>query len=602
MANDLFAPPTEDEIKAANQADLFAPPTAAEIGESEPQTSASRAGLDSFANSALMGYLPQAQSLASKAANALLPTPGADVDRELEAKGFKISQPGAKSYLEMRDENIQRLKTEQDEHPVASGVGAVGGALAGGVALGGLGGAVKGATALERAAAAARAGGIMGGLYNPGDVEGEINPIQAGARLKNAAIGAGAGAAIQGGIDGLGKVGEAASKYWKDKAAEKAFKTSGAMLKDFRAANARGKVEEIGREMLDSGVVDPLATPKTVLNRVQEKIPGLESELDDAIRGTEEKIRASFDSLSPEQKRALQNTRFAPQEVAEKLKQQIRDKYGMVPEEKLKPAFDEIDTWLSRPDRMGVQELQDMKVQMNRFLKDSDFYKQPQSFAKEGILAVRKALKEGIENKADAFEKVLGNEGGRVKEINRRLGNLYQVEDIAADRLSRDSANRAFGLTDTIHSGAGAAVGASVGGPVGAAIGGAVGGFGNKLARTYGNSLMATGFDKASELAKIFPRLAAVAKNNPEAAAYLEGRLFPQINGGQFVRDMTTHPALSNPQILERFRQNPKLIDSVQNDKLREQIKAALERAPSAGVPEQRVDEKEAQERFLQGN
>lgn len=158
---------------------------------------ASQAALEHFGNAASMGYLPQLQALAEK----LTPNPGSDVDAKLKAQGFTVSGPDD-SYLASRDANIARLAKEGQDHPVASGVGTAAGILSSGIAMGGMGGA-RAATAAGRIAQGIKTGALMGAAANPGDTEGEIDPLQLGARLDNAKTGALTGGAVSGAVEAI---------------------------------------------------------------------------------------------------------------------------------------------------------------------------------------------------------------------------------------------------------------------------------------------------------------------------------------------------------------------------------------------------------------
>jgi hypothetical protein len=575
--------------------------------EKKPETSAGQAALEHYGNAATMGYLPHLQALIDK----VMPDPNAVLDERLRADGFKVQNAPEKTYIQNRDENIARLAKEGEEHPVASGAGTVAGIVGGAVTGGKLaGGFAKGASALQRLKSAAKTGAAFGAIGNPGDIEGEVSP-QIEERAKNALMGAALGTGGQLVGEGVGFTGKKLADYFKRKAEEKAFKTSGAMLKDFRHANEKGKVNELGRMMLDEEVVTPLTTPKTVANRLEGKIEGASQNLEDIITETEETGGKNFRKLKPAQRKTLQEASFRPQEVAESMKKEIRDRYKHVPEEKLQAAFDEIDSWLlKQPKVMGIRDTQQLKQEMNRFLKDSDFYGQPKSFTKEGTLAVRKGLKEGVERKADAFAEVMGEQGGQIKATNKRLGNMIEAQDIAQDRISRDAANRAFGLTDTIMMGGGMGGGAVAGGLLqgdiegalkGAVIGSSLGGL-NKLGRTYGNSLQATGFNNLSKMLAKTPKLAAFVGNNPTRMNMLANRLGV---GTNYEKNGEYEPILGNDKVMGLLQQNPDLIERIQNPTLKSLVKKRLEQQkPEANrkPSDELMSHDQAREEFIKGN
>lgn len=125
-------------------------------------------------NTAALGYLPQIQGAISAATGG--------------------------NYLQSRDEALRDLIQGRQEHPMSSTVGQLAGAgasaLVPGMVLG------KAYTAGGRIAQGAGVGALYGAASNPGDTIGQLNPIQAEDRLKNAAVGAGIGGAISGAIEG----------------------------------------------------------------------------------------------------------------------------------------------------------------------------------------------------------------------------------------------------------------------------------------------------------------------------------------------------------------------------------------------------------------
>lgn len=545
---------------------------------------AAQTALESFGNVATLNYLPHLQAMVEKA----LPDPTAL--SELKEKGFSV--PEEPSYTLLRDENIKRLEAEKAAHPVASGFGTAAGL---GTTLLVPGGAVARAASLPaKIAAGAAAGAGLSAVSNPGDKEGEFNPIQFDERKRNAMIGAGVGAAVPvvGAI--AGPAAQAGSKWLKNKAAEKAVAATGAMLKDMRKQVGKGTINEMGRDLLDAGAIPWLATPKRVLDRLGSKIDDTEAQLSEIISSAAE--RAPKAGVK----------KFSPTKVAAALKNELRERYSQVPEEKLQAAFDEIDSWLSGQKPMSIDQVQKAKIQMNRFLKETDFAKAPSSMAKEGTLAVRRAYKEGIENIADDLaEKGIGQTGA-VRETNRKLGSFLEAQKIAQDRVARDAANRAIGLTDTISGGAGATVGSMVGGPVGAFIGGAAGTLGNKFGRSFGRGIQARGADSMADVIAKLPLLGRAVDKNPAGAQALANRLQDKMSSAPSFKPFD--PESVPPGLFSLIEKRPELIDELGNEKLKQLAREHLARkgrSPSAQTPEHvstPMSEDKAREMFLKGN
>lgn len=246
----------------------------------EPSTSTGMAALEGFGNAASMGYLPQlqagAETVGPKTESAIARGFGVDtpqsVDEKLRAQGFKIEQP-ENTYISERDANIKRMQKQSEEHPIAAGAAGLAGGLATGIATSALA-PINAASRIGRALQAAKAGAIMGAVANPGDTEGQLaDGLQIGDRAGNSAKGGALGGVMQGGLETLSKVTGALAnipKSLQDRAAERAFKSSGAMLKDYRRAaskpvyDAAGKiipgedrVGVLGKYMLEKGLIKP---------------------------------------------------------------------------------------------------------------------------------------------------------------------------------------------------------------------------------------------------------------------------------------------------------------------------------------------------------
>lgn len=213
-----------------------APP---EVGPSESTPGALETGVAQAGNMLGFGYLPQiaarTQPIVDKVWNKIT---GDNVETG--------------NYVQERDAIIGRMKEGEAANPGAALAGKLGGGVLSIASLplpklAGLGLGLKGAVA--RGAAY---GGVMGAAGNPGDVEGDLNPIQLDQRIDNTVhgllYGAGGGAVGKGlekGFGMLAKSPQAATEF----ANAQAFKGSGAMLKDFRAAEARDEVQKVGEYM-----------------------------------------------------------------------------------------------------------------------------------------------------------------------------------------------------------------------------------------------------------------------------------------------------------------------------------------------------------------
>jgi hypothetical protein len=165
----------------------------------EPESTQGQAALEGFGQGASLGYLPQLQAAAAPLQDSILEKVASTklgADLLGVPKGSEVEEG---SYVERRDANIKRQQKLASENPMTYGGAALAGGLATGIATTGLMPSAGAATAGGRIRNAALAGAAYGGAMNPGDVEGEVNLVQAPERIENA----GKGLAI-GGVLGTG--------------------------------------------------------------------------------------------------------------------------------------------------------------------------------------------------------------------------------------------------------------------------------------------------------------------------------------------------------------------------------------------------------------
>lgn len=547
-----------------------------------PKHSKAQTALEHYGNAATMGYLPHAQALTEKAADAasgsalkgaglsalgplgtMVATLSAmrsgskGADERLKSRGFQVTQPEA-TYVGSRDENARRLKLEGEEHPVASGVGTVAGVVGGGLLTAPLAGA-RAATAGGRILQGAKAGAVMGAAANPGDIEGEVDPVQLDSRIQGAKVGGLIGGSIAGATEALGPLAAKAKDFFTKKANSQALAATGATKKQIQDLGADG--QRVGRMMFDEKVLPKLATPGRILNRLESKIESQEGKLTSLISDAESKIGKTefWDALPVDKQEKLLASMFDPKQTAERLKSELIAKYNQTPLMKLQPALDEIDVWFAeRAGLMSPAETQAAKVQMGKFLKDTDFTREV-GVAKEGTKYARRGFKEGVEKTADTLADVMGSDGGQIKATNRTLGDMYKTQKMATGGTARTDSNRTFGLTDTIAAATTAASKGPAWGIMAAAL--------NKTGRTFGAGLQAHAADAASKLFGTAPSLVAFARNNPMLASAIAGRIAQP--GGI---ESPHFKELEDPQVLSLFKANPQLIDSVQDPKLKAAI------------------------------
>lgn len=559
-----------------------------QVETSEPESRAARALGEGFAQGMTFGHKNELGALLEKPLaagyNALVST---DVGANLfdVPKGATVKP---RDYIEARDAGYALDRKLQESNP---------GAFIGGNIVGGLVPAIAtmgGSTAASAGGAAATigkgalTGAAYGGLTNPGAREGEIDPLQIGDRMKGVAIGGVIGGAIPAVGVGLSRGSKAVGGKLKDFAEERAVKAAGAMKRDFDKLQQTGKVSELGRTLLDEDIVTPFARPKDIAARIGPKIDESVDDVAKYISQADDILSnpgaLNMENATPQGIRLASNSNLTTDSIKERLVKEIRSRYPGVPEEELAPALSKIETWFAgRPSEMTARELQDLKVGLNQFLRDSDFYKEMPGMAKQGLMAVRRGAKEAIEKKGDAAAAVLGDSSGQIKNANRRLGNLMELQDIAEDGIARANSNRAISLTDTIAGASGMGAGALAGGPA-AIVGGLASAGANKFARTYGASLSATGADAlAKQLTAMSPRFAKMAQSNPAAFAALVQGLQ---GSGKFKESLA--PQVPQKPLIDRLTDDPRIDEQLKSPRLREVLKKRREARP--------------EESFIEGN
>jgi hypothetical protein len=174
-------------------------------------------GVESFGQGVSLGYLPQIQAgLETGIEKGLSYIPGTapyearQADEEIANTGGQVIDPSA-SYVGKRDENIARQQAQAEEFPkTAMGAEITGGIMGAAVGGSGFGQLARGTKLAPLIAPATRVGRVgksvagaatYGALQNPGDIEGEISPIQPMDRLEGAAISGLVGSGFQGGVE-----------------------------------------------------------------------------------------------------------------------------------------------------------------------------------------------------------------------------------------------------------------------------------------------------------------------------------------------------------------------------------------------------------------
>lgn len=540
---------------------------------------APEAALEHFGNQAALGYLPQLEAATEPAFNKV-----ADL-----VTGNNVSGSDKSTYLDRRDQEIKRLAQEAQDNPAAAKIGDVGGMLAGGAALSAAA-PIEGANWIARAKQAAKVGGAVGAIANPGDTEGEVSPLQIPQRAVDAAGGAAIGGAVQGAAEGLSSLGQKGQGFFADRAGNKAAKAIGidkpaakVLIKKY----GQDSVRDLGQSALDNGLIGPLSSQETIASRAanskDEAGQAIGSLLDKADAGGAPKVSAKDIALNLADDPGLLALKNTP---------------GM--EGQYDKAVQQLQTLYNNGDALSLRKAQELRIRIDRGINFGKAVPELRG-TQENLYNMRDQLSD---NMNDAVNSYNGDGSDELKTANRKYSDLSRIQDIAEKRMAGNAANRAAGLTDTIAGAGGADIGATIGAAAGgvpgakagAVAGGVTAGGLNKLARTYGPSLDATTSNALAKILKNSPDLARLAASNPAALPMIAQSL---------ARQDTPAPSadqIFGPTILDQFKQRPDLIDNLKDPKLRDLANKAIGR-DTASVPptKEYVDPESAKQQFLRG-
>lgn len=491
-----------------------------------PPSSAGQTALESFGNTATMGYLPHAQAVVGSAM-------------------------GLGDYTELRDENLRRQKVQAEQNPKAAAAGTVLGI--GASALIPSAAFAKGATTAAKLLNGAKTGAAYGALANPGDTEGEISPVQLEERAKNAGVGVAFGVGGQGVLSGLQKGAEKVSPILRGFAEKNAAGAIG-ITKAVRKKMGDAASKLMGREALDEGVINVLSTPGGISKRTGklkeetgETIGGLIKGADVAGASKIDTIEQALKILDDPEILSSRNTPGAT---------------GMYD-----AALRETET-LARNGELTLEQAHKFRRALDKSINFNKKRMDMKPGEQEVLYKIRDTLNDAISAGVDSTKMA---EGGALKAANKRFSTLSKIEDIADNRAAMNDSNRSFGLTDTLATVGGLATGGTPASKVawGAALGGV-----NKFARTFGDSIAARSYDGASKA------LAASGKKAGSVDGGAVARALSNATSGD--RRTFDENGQVTPEVLHMLSQSPELINSIEDPKLRLLIRKKLGRAPGS--------------------
>lgn len=483
------------------------------VQEERPRdsTTAGEAFFEGTGQGATLGYLPNLQAMAEPITDRI---GNLFVENEVEPAPWRQMVAQGPEYIEARDRNIERHDRQFEEHPAASIAGQIGGIAATSMVPASL--IAKSAQGAANVGRIARVGQVAKGagvaaaeaaLVNPGSTKGEFNPWQISERLDNAKLGAMFGA---GGVVGS-RMAQKGLKSAKEMSQKIAFKSSGAMLKDFRNASSRGKVGQLGDFLLDK-ILEVGDTFEDVVDKSKALRARAGQEIGEIYRDVVDRIGTPsfWNKLDPAKKSALSMSGFRPAAQKGEILQNISESIGDSPNRRTALSYiqgymdDLIEKYGDDLDIVTANKIKgsiDDSINYGRRAQDL-----PEK--QEALFALRNYIRDRVEEHIGVLDDIIDTKQvQKLKDANKLFGNASEIENIAFDRVQRESANRFFSLGDRLVGaagmGGGAASGAIMGGDLestlkGAAVG-SLGAMGSRIARRYGPGVAAKTLSKTSK-------------------------------------------------------------------------------------------------------
>ena len=460
--------------------------------------------LENFGNVATLGYLPQLQAGLVKAQDFITPD--------------SFGMDSGKSYVDLRDANIERQAKMSQQNP-KSALAGIGTGIASSFLLptGALGEvkalkSAKDAGFLAKAGMGALKGGISGVAYgalsNPGDVKGEISPAQPMQRLGKAGegllYGAGSGGLVEGALN-LPKLG----KGLVQKGSDIAFKALGPFKADIKklGEDIPGKVSSIGKTALDEGVIGWV--PKSALNlskKAKEQLQKKGQEFEYYLNKIDYALKEKYANMTGKEVALAGGAGKLPKvgvdkvTIADRIRKDFIDESGHPQAEEINAKVNSfLDKLTSGPDNiLEIKNAQKLKVAADKLANwKKNPTLNPLTLDEQINRALSNHIKDGIIDSADAAINHLGTSLdpdtiSKFKKVKKDYGNLASAKSISGNRSRSDVANRVISPSDY---GTGLAIGAgslATGGSplIAAAMGAGLGAINHGL-RKYGNQFLA---------------------------------------------------------------------------------------------------------------
>lgn len=254
---------------------------------------------------------------------------------------------------------------------------------------------------------------------------------------------------------------------------KQAFKSAGAMLKDFRKQSDR--VEELGKRLIDEDLIKAGDDVKKIAQRAGDKL----EEVDEIAKGFRGQVSDNITTV---------DFNNITENIRKKVNASLSGKIGK------KKALELANDTLDEIAEIGTGSFQEIIEKRREIDELINYGKRAQDLPINQ--KVYKTIRDSLNDQAENILKVADAQNGtdlakQFRDINKRYSEIITIKDIADDKAAREAANRFLSLGDRITGGAGIVTGAAAGGTVGSVIGGAALAGAARLARTRGGSAAA---------------------------------------------------------------------------------------------------------------
>lgn len=551
-------PPSPDELNPDQEKKPFMQafneitPTSLQRNEEPNKLNAASQNLG---NKIFGGLAPQLQAKAQpitdriyNAGNKLFNQP------QVEPAPWSQLTSNSPEYVSARDQNIESLKNLQEQNPRSSMIGSAGGILATAPLMAAATPEIAGAGLLDKASQAAASGALMGAVENPGDVKGQVNPLQGQERLKNAGIGSLTGVASQGAA-ALGnkvvKVISGVPDFLKEFAQTRSAAATG--LTGGQAAKAAKMdvfgdpgqtIKNLGSYATDNGIVKAGDTVKSVAKKSGE-----------ALKETGQKIGSVYQKalelrndpkewslLSPEQQKDLTDNSLNPKQMVKEYLDQVKAKYyGENNGDEIIAAAEKSSNNFLNKGSADIVSVQKFKSDIGHEIYGAGPFVQP---SEKPLIQAKSDFKDYLRDKLnssiESLDRVFGTQlGGDLPKLNKDYNMLSTINNVAKTAYAKEEGNNLLGLRESGAVFGGAGLGASAGyklggvpGAIKGGIGGAVGGLLTKVGSKYGRANIAAGANVLANASKPMNYnmgdLAQKLQNNPGLIGAMGGASAPQ--------------------------------------------------------------------------